>query len=93
MFDRQLARVKATGNAISEFDNWYKLNQINPTACKDRVRGYFGEKHGDWQKANQQAETTNEFLEALSKGEIDFRSAYKAEKELKENALQNPLLA
>lgn len=75
-------RIKANGNVISEFDNYYKLLEINPSACKDRLRGYFGERHGDWNMANEQAETSMLLLEAMSKREIGFKEVLKSEKSL-----------
>jgi hypothetical protein len=80
-------RVKANGNVISEFDNYYKLLEINPSACKDRLRGYFGEKHGDWNKANEQAETSMVLLKAMSKREIGFKEVLKSEKSLQQDKL------
>ncbi|MGB9108386.1 MAG: hypothetical protein WCC39_06830 [Telluria sp.] len=83
MFHDLMDRAEANGNAISEFDNFYKLAQIDPRYCKDVVRGYFGRTHGDWKKANEQAETSVQLLEAMSKRELGFREAYKAQKQIR----------
>jgi hypothetical protein len=82
-----IERIKACGNVISEFDNYYKLAEINPSACKDRLRGYFGERHGDWNKANEQAETSMLLLDAMSKREIGFKEVLKSEKSLQHDEL------
>ncbi|MBG1252186.1 hypothetical protein [Burkholderia pseudomallei] len=77
-----LDRAKAGGNALVGIDGFWKLRKINSTACKDRLRGYFGAKHGDWERANEQAETSMDILDGICKQEIGFREAYKAEKKL-----------
>ena len=88
-----LERIKATGNAISEFDNYFKLSNINETACRDRLRGFYGEQHGDWNKANDDADTAMMLLEAMSKREIKFKEAYKAEKDMNNQLEADALLA
>lgn len=77
---------KRKGNAISEIDNYYKLQRNNPKAAKDRLRGHFGDKDGNWEQAEIKAQTVVELFNDIGEGKIDFKSAYKAEKDLqKEN--------
>lgn len=78
-----LQRVAFVGNSIKEVDNYFKLNKKNPRACKDRLRGFFGEQHGDWNKANEQAETAVILLNAMGQEGIGFGEALKAEKKSK----------
>ena len=79
------SRVKSMGNGISELDGFRQLFNLNPHAAKDRLRGFWGDKHGDWDRANQQAETSIELLCAMSKKEIGFTVAYKVERSNKPN--------
>ena len=79
---------KKKGNAINELDNFYKLQEINPKAAKDRLRGYFGEKHNDWNKAEIQAQAMVEGLNGMGNEEIGFKDAYKAEKAIEKKQKQ-----
>jgi len=74
------SRIKATGNAIKEFNGFYKLNNINELACIDRLRGYYGNQHKDWNLADQQAKAGYALLIGISNASINFTAAYKAEK-------------
>ncbi|MDH4581382.1 hypothetical protein E8F20_05765 [Pseudomonas sp. BN415] len=88
-----LERAKFVGNAINEMDSYYKLNKINPVACKDRLRGFYGEQHGDWNKANEQAETAILLLNAIGRKRVGFANALKAEKAHPTPDGDDPLLA
>lgn len=73
---------KRKENAINELDYFYKLCKLFPRAAKDHLRGHFGEKHDDWHKANEQANTSFELLNDLGKKEVDFKSRFIAERVL-----------
>lgn len=75
-------RAKSVGNAIVEFDSYKKLYQIDPTACKNHLRGFFGDQHGDWDKANIQAEAAMLLLNAMGRQEVGFKKALKAMRQL-----------
>ncbi|RSK62224.1 hypothetical protein DF122_21150 [Burkholderia pseudomallei] len=75
-------RAKSVGNAIVEFDSFRKLHQISPAVCKNHLRGFFGDQHGDWNKANVQAEGAMLLLNAMGKQEIGFKDALKSQQQL-----------
>ncbi|MDC7707236.1 hypothetical protein [Vogesella indigofera] len=75
-------RAKAVGNAIVEFDSYRKLHQIDPTACKNHLRGFFGDQHGDWNKANVQAEGAMLLLDAMGKQKVGFKQSLDTQKQL-----------
>lgn len=89
---KQPGKLKSLGNEITELHYFRKLNDFDESAAKDRLRGFFGNLHGDWAKANEQADTSVTLLNALSLRQVDFKSAYKAEQSLQEqNSVSNEM--
>lgn len=86
-------RAKAVGNNIVEFDSYLKLHRIDPAACKNHLRGFFGEQHGDWNKANVQAEGAMLLLNAMGKQEVGFKQALKTQQQLQAGDTFDPEFA
>jgi hypothetical protein len=76
-------RARLVGNGVNEFDAFVQLRDISETACKDRLRSFWGDRAGgDWEQVKKFADHSFTLLAAMGEGEIGFREALKAEKEL-----------
>jgi hypothetical protein len=85
-------RAKSVGNAIVEFDAYQKLYQIDEIACKDHLRGYFGRQHGDWNKADVQADGAIHLLKSMGQREVGFKQALQAHQQLQKQQQEQQII-